>query len=238
MVSSIPITTVAPDGTKGLDQQDQQPARHRPGRPRRAVEDTVESAEAGVVISSQDAQRRRDGAPAWRQDDAGDQQQDVRPGRARKQIGEPLQPEQQALRERIRRGEEKMGALHPIRRIDALNRGNRAHARQTISPAHRRSGTLDRMTKSDPTLAQIAAQFTQFDVAKSRGGYMILDRRTSSPVARLRPIPGADRFELFYWSNAKGRWTTFGNIGRLNLMIESAHEIVENDPIFRIPRSR
>jgi len=45
------------------------------------------------------------------------------------------------------------------------------------------------MTKSDPTLAQIAAQFTQFDVAKSRGGYMILDRRTSSPVARLRPIP-------------------------------------------------
>ena len=84
-----------------------------------------------------------------------------------------------------------MGALHPIRRIDALNRGNRAHARQiesTISPAHRRSGTLARMTKSDPTLAQIAAQFTQFDVAKSRGGYMILDRRTSSPVARLRPI--------------------------------------------------
>jgi hypothetical protein len=94
------------------------------------------------------------------------------------------------------------------------------------------------MTKSDPTLAQIAAQFTQFDVAKSRGSYMILERRTSSPVARLRPIPSADRFELFYWSNAKARWTTFGNIGRLNLMIESAHEIVENDPIFRIPRSR
>ena len=71
------------------------------------------------------------------------------------------------------------------------------------------------MTKIDPTLAQIAAQFTQFDVEKSRGGYMILDRRTSSPVARLRPIPGTDRFELFYWSNVKGRWTTFGNIGRL-----------------------
>ena len=127
---------------KGLDQQDQQPPRHRPGRPRRAVEDTVESAEAGVVISSQDAQRRRDGAPAWRQDDAGDQQQDVRPGRARKQIGEPLQPEQQALRERIRRGEEKMGALHPIRRIDALNRGNRACARQSNQPS--RLHTADR----------------------------------------------------------------------------------------------
>jgi hypothetical protein len=87
-------------------------------------------------------------------------------------------------------------------------------------------------------LAQIAAQFVKFDVEASRGGYTILDRRTSSPVARLRPIPNTDRFELFYWSNAKGRWTTFGNMGRMKLMLESAHEIVENDPIFRIPRGR
>jgi hypothetical protein len=94
------------------------------------------------------------------------------------------------------------------------------------------------MTKSDPTLAQIAAQFTRYDVEKSGGGYMILDRRTSNPVARLRPILGTDRFELFYWSNVKGRWRTFGNLGRLKLMLESAHEIVETDPMFRIPRSR
>jgi len=53
-----------------------------------------------------------------------------------------------------------------------------------------------------------------------------------------RPIPDTDRFELFYWSNVKGRWTTFGNLGRMKLMLESAHEIVENDPMFRIPRSR
>jgi hypothetical protein len=46
------------------------------------------------------------------------------------------------------------------------------------------------------------------------GGYMILDRRTYIPVAQLRPIPGTDRFELFYWSNVKGRWTTFGDFGR------------------------
>jgi hypothetical protein len=61
---------------------------------------------------------------------------------------------------------------------------------------------------------------------------MILERRTSNPVARLRPIPGTDRFELFYWSNVKDRWTTFGNMGRIKLMLESAHEIVENDPMF------
>ena len=93
------------------------------------------------------------------------------------------------------------------------------------------------MTKPDPILAQIAARFTQFDVEQSRGGYMILDRRTANPVARLRPIPDTDRFELLYWSNAKGRWTTFGNLGRMKLMLESAHEIVENDPMFRIPRT-
>jgi hypothetical protein len=94
------------------------------------------------------------------------------------------------------------------------------------------------MTKTDPTLAQIAGQFTRYDVEKSGGGYMILDRRSSKPVARLRLIPGTDRFELFYWSNIKGRWRTFGNLGRLKLMLESAHEIVETDPMFRIPRSR
>jgi hypothetical protein len=86
------------------------------------------------------------------------------------------------------------------------------------------------MTKSDPTLAQIAAQFTRHDVEKSGSGYMILDRRTSNPVARLRPIPTTDRFELFYWSNIKGRWRSFGNLGRLKLLLESAHEIVETEP--------
>jgi hypothetical protein len=88
-----------------------------------------------------------------------------------------------------------------------------------------------------------AAEFTQFDAAKSRGGYTRPPR--ASPVARMRPIPGTDRFELFFAEHqgpppraaTKGRWTTFGNIGRLNLMIECAHEIVENDPMFRIPRS-
>jgi hypothetical protein len=45
-----------------------------------------------------------------------------------------------------------------------------------------------------------------------------------------------DRFELFYWSNVKGRWTTFGNLRRMKLMLNSAHEIVESDPMFRIDR--
>jgi hypothetical protein len=99
-------------------------------------------------------------------------------------------------------------------------------------------GTLLHMIKPDETLAKIAGQFTRHDVEKSGNGYLILDRRTANPVARLRPIPDTDRFELFYWSNVKGRWATFGNFGRMKLMLGSAHEIVENDPMFRIPRSR
>jgi hypothetical protein len=41
--------------------------------------------------------------------------------------------------------------------------------------------------------------------------------------------------EVSTWSDIKGRWTTFGNIGRLKLMIESAAEVVENE---RRPASR
>jgi hypothetical protein len=115
------------------------------------------------------------------------------------------------------------------------------HIESVCSPSLARVGTIGTMTgmtKPDPTLAHIAAQFTRHDVEWRRGAYMIIDRRTANPVARLRPIPNTDRFELFYWSNVKGRWTTFGNLGRMKLMLESAHEIVENDPMFRVPRSR
>jgi hypothetical protein len=94
------------------------------------------------------------------------------------------------------------------------------------------------MSKPDPTLAQISAQFTGYDVERSGGGYIVLNRGTSDPIARLRTIPDTDRFELFYWSNMKGRWTTFGNMGRMKLMLESAHEIIENDPMFRMSRRR
>ena len=92
------------------------------------------------------------------------------------------------------------------------------------------------MTKPDPILSQIAARFKKFDIEPGRGGYTLVDPSTSEPVARLRPIPASDRFELFYWSKTKGRWTTFGNMGRMKLMLDSAHEIIENDPMFQIPR--
>jgi hypothetical protein len=103
---------------------------------------------------------------------------------------------------------------------------------------HHRFGRLIDMTQSDAVLEKIAAEFKRFDVERSRGGYNIIDRRTSDPIARLRLIPNTDRFELFYWSNTDGRWRTFGNFGRMKLMLESAREIIENDPMYRVPRAR
>jgi hypothetical protein len=134
--------------------------------------------------------------------------------------------------------------LHPICRIGALSRGNLAGLRQIESVVNSNLvsalavGQAHYMTQTDPTLAKIVAQFTKFDIEPSRGAYLIVDRRTSNPIARLRPIPDTDRFELFYWSNVKGRWTSFGTMGRMKLMLNSAHEIVENDPIFRVSRPR
>jgi hypothetical protein len=80
------------------------------------------------------------------------------------------------------------------------------------------------MIKPDPRLAEIAAQFMRHDIEWSRGEYMIIDRLTANPIARLRPIPDTDRFELFDWSNVKGRWTTFGNLGRMSRWDQSVEQ--------------
>ncbi len=90
------------------------------------------------------------------------------------------------------------------------------------------------MTASDPDLAQIAARFEGCDVERTRGGYTLLDRRSRTPFARLRPFLDSGRFELLYWSAVRGRWRTFGDFGPLKLTLERAHEIIQAEPIFRL----
>lgn len=184
-------------------------------------------------------------APPWCQDDTGQQRQGCCPGRAREQDGEAFEPAEKARRKRrVGRDGRSTSVSHPIGRIDRLDRGNMRLPRQIestmLSPvpcvlAIRHS---ERMSKPDPVLPRIAAQFTRHDVEKSGAAYLILDRRTETPIARLRPLPGTDRFELFYWSNVRQRWVTFGNLGRMKLLLLSAHEIVESDPMFRLQRHR
>lgn len=94
------------------------------------------------------------------------------------------------------------------------------------------------MAKPDPTLDRITASFADFDVARSRGGYLLTDRRNGNPIARLKPFSGSEDFELFYWSEVRGAWRTFGNFGRMKLTLQDAHEIVHADPMFQIRRAR
>jgi hypothetical protein len=93
------------------------------------------------------------------------------------------------------------------------------------------------MPAADPVLDKIAALFRGLEVVRSRGGYTLHDRHSGRPVARLKPIPQSDRFELFYWSLVRERWRTFGNFGRLKLTLERTQEIVENEAIFHISNS-
>jgi hypothetical protein len=90
------------------------------------------------------------------------------------------------------------------------------------------------MTEPDPIQAAITAMCADLDVVKPRGGYTLVDPRSGTPLARLKPFPQSDRFELFYWSDIRGRWRTFGDFGRLRLTLERAHEIFQEETIFHI----
>ena len=45
------------------------------------------------------------------------------------------------------------------------------------------------MTETDPILGMITAMFHDLAVAKSRGGYTLVDPHSGTPRARLKPIP-------------------------------------------------
>jgi hypothetical protein len=92
------------------------------------------------------------------------------------------------------------------------------------------------MAAPDPILAQIAARFGRLDVAKVRGGYTLSERRSGKPLARLRPLPESDGFELFYWSLIHERWRTFGPLGPMKVSLDEAREIVDNEAVFQPPR--
>jgi hypothetical protein len=94
------------------------------------------------------------------------------------------------------------------------------------------------MTEPDLILATLATMFADLEVVKSRGGYTLVDPRSGAPLARLKPFPQSDRFELFYWSDMRGRWRTFGDFGRLRLTLEPAHEIFREETIFHVHPGR
>ena len=94
------------------------------------------------------------------------------------------------------------------------------------------------MAESDPILGLIATMFHDLDVTKSRGGYTLADPHSGTALARLKPIPQSDRFELFYCSEMRGHWRTFGDFGCLRLTLERANEVFRAEHIFHSHPSR
>jgi len=90
------------------------------------------------------------------------------------------------------------------------------------------------MPPPDPIGDRIAAAFDNPRRPKTRGGYTLTERRGGRPMARIKPLSDTDRFELFCWFFARGRWKTFGDFGRHRLELDDAATIVRADPMFRI----
>ena len=142
------------------DQQAQQPACHGAGRPHRPVEHAMVDREVVLLLPPKDAQCRRDGALARRQNGTGHQQQDILPGRAGELLRQAGEPRQHVFRQRGLAGcRDRIGLLHPIRRIDSAESRQAPVVRsgRGVSCAHSRqasaTGKLVAMTEADPTLA-------------------------------------------------------------------------------------
>lgn len=80
----------------------------------------MEGAEVGLAVASQDAKRGRDGAPARRQHEPGEEDESGRPGRPGEQIGETGETGDEAIRQRLAgHFRTTTEVLHPEDRIGA-----------------------------------------------------------------------------------------------------------------------
>ena len=69
-------------------------------------------------------------------------------------------------------------------------------------------------------------------VERRNRGYSIYHAASGSPVARLRPDPASDHFELLYWSLGKHGWTSTGPFGRTILPLDQALRFIAAEDIF------
>jgi hypothetical protein len=68
-------------------------------------------------------------------------------------------------------------------------------------------------------------------VRKLRGGYSLSSARTGAPVARLKPMPQDDRFEVLWWR--RDAWGSAGPFGA-GLSLNDALEFIASEPPFWI----
>ncbi len=90
------------------------------------------------------------------------------------------------------------------------------------------------MPASDPVLERIAAYPWPrggMQARRVRGGYTLTSARTGEPVARLRPMPSGERFEILWWR--REAWGPAGPFGAV-LAFDDALAFIASEPAFWI----
>ena len=90
------------------------------------------------------------------------------------------------------------------------------------------------MLPTDPVIERIMAYPWPrggVSVRKIRGGYSLSSARTGAPVARLKPMPQHDHFEILWWRrDAGGAAGPFGAV----FSLDEALDFIASEPPFWI----
>ncbi len=90
------------------------------------------------------------------------------------------------------------------------------------------------MAANDPVLEQIATYpwlCGGVQARRVRGGYTLTSARTGAPVARLKPLPSSDSFEVLWWR--RDAWGPAGPFGAV-LSLDDALAFIADEPAFWI----
>ena len=90
------------------------------------------------------------------------------------------------------------------------------------------------MSSIDPVIERIAAYPWPrggVNVRQFRGGYSLSSARTGAPVARLKPMPQDDRFEVLWWR--RDAWGPAGPFGAV-LSLNDALDFIASESFFWI----
>jgi hypothetical protein len=90
------------------------------------------------------------------------------------------------------------------------------------------------VSSTDPVIERIAAYPWPrggVSVRKLRGGYSLSSVRTGAPVARLKPMPQDERFEVLWWR--RDAWGPAGPFGAV-LCLGDALDFIASESFFWI----
>jgi hypothetical protein len=71
-------------------------------------------------------------------------------------------------------------------------------------------------------------------VERRNRGYSLYHAASGAPVARLRPDPAGEHFEVLYWSLGTEGWKSTGPFGRTVLPLDQALRFIATEDIFRV----